>query len=346
MLPAGAWLNDPRTEPSVSVVIPMYNEKRYIANCIDSVLNQDYPLDKLEIHVVDSSSTDGSEAVVRERYLAAGAPVLLHKNTQRKTSQSLNIGLKAATGDIIIILGAHAEMEPGFIRYNVENLRRTDVHCSGGTVKNVGQTVLQNSIGAAMSHPFATAAAYRFQRRSGPQKTVVYGAYRREVFTKVGAFEEAGAVPDDAELNCRLLQAGLQIYYDPRIVSRYHPRSTFRALALQMFGYGYFRNQMFRKHYQSSSISWFHLVPPVSLVLFAGLALAAGFYPPVRPGLTALAALYGLLLILFSVQASLRQRQGNPLLIAGAFVTTHVAWGLGFMRGLLQSRTRFTEYVN
>lgn len=338
-----SWLTDPKILPMVSVLIPMYNEEQYIEGCLRSVLSQDYPHDKMEIHVVDSASEDGSVQLVQERFLASGEPVFLHRSPDRKTPRSLNIGLRAASGDIIIYLGAHAEMLPDFIRFNIANLQKDNIYCSGGTLVNVGGTSKQISIGVAMSHPFAMASPHRYRRKPGFLKTVVWGAYRREVFETIGYFEEEGAIPDDAELHCRVLQAGYKIYFDPRIQSRYYPRKTLRSWARQMFRYGYLRNQMFRKYYRG--ISWFHFVPPICVLALAGLALTAPFYIGARFIIMILGLIYGGLILIFAIDARIRQRKGHLFWIGIAFIATHLAWGLGFLRGFFQPRTQFKEYV-
>ena len=328
-----AWLADPQAQPLVSVIIPMYNEERHIAACLRAVLDQDYPPGKLEILVVDGASTDRSAAVVEEQFITVGAPVQLLHNAGRKTPHSLNIGLEAAGGEVIVILGAHAEVLPGFLQLNLENLRRPDVVCCGGTLVNAGGTPKQVSIGVAMSHPFAMAVPHRYRRKPGFMKTAVYGAYRREIFETIGRFEENWTVPDDADLNHRLTHAGYKIYYDPRIQTRYFPRETIRSLGRQMLGYGFRRAQMLRRHY--GAISWFHFVPPFFLLVLAGLAAGAVFSPPARYLLVLLLLIYGALVSAFALDARRRQSQGRIVWIALAFISIQLSWGYGFINGLL-----------
>ncbi|MCH7939173.1 MAG: glycosyltransferase family 2 protein [Candidatus Marinimicrobia bacterium] len=329
--------------PRVSIVIPMYNEEQYIEASVRSVLSQEYPADKLEIHVVDSASTDDSVQVVQEQFRDNKSSVYLHNNPARKTPKSLNIGLRASTGDVVIILSGHAEMQPDFIRLNIDNLRRDQVYCSGGTQVYKGETSKQLSIGAAMNHPFGMAASYRYKQKQGYLKTVVYGAYRREVFDKIGFFEEEGAIPDDAELNCRLLKAGYKIYYDPRIKSSYHPRKTISSFARQMFKYGYYRNQMFRK--DNLGISWFHFIPPAFVIVLLGLVLAAPFYGWAQKTLALLVIIYGGLILIFTLDAKSKQRKGRIAWIGLAIMMAHVAWGLGFIRGAIRARTQYSEFI-
>ncbi len=317
----------------MSVIIPMYNEERHIAACLRAMLDQDYPPGKLEIVVVDGASTDRSAAVVKEQFIAAGAPLRLLHNPGRKTPHSLNMGLEAARGEVIVIMSAHAAAQPGFLQMNLENLRRPGVDCSGGTLLNVGGTPKQVSIGVAMSHPFAMAVPHRYRRKPGFVKTAVYGAYRRKVFETVGRFEEDWTVPDDADLNHRLTQAGYRIYYDPRIQTRYFPRQTFRSLARQMLTYGFLRARMLRRHY--GAVSWFHFIPPLFLLVLAGLAAGAVFSPPARYLLGLLLLVYAASAAGFALDARNRQGQGRIVWIAMAFASIQLSWGYGFIKGLL-----------
>jgi len=338
------WLNDATVFPRVSVVVPMYNEEQHIEACLNSVLSQDYPSDKLEIQVVDGDSTDGSMQIVQERFIDAGAQVFLHRNPNRKTPCSLNIGVRAATGEVIIILGAHAEMLPDFIAHSVANLRRENIYCCGGTLVNVGRTSVQMSIGAAMSHPFAmTTAPHRYSRKAGYVKTAVFGAYRREVFDAIGFFEEEGIISEDAELNWRIIQAGHKIYYDPRIKSFYSPRRTYRSLIRQMFKYGTLRVQMFRKHHQGLSL--LHFVPPIFVLSLLALVTGAVFSGWARLLLAGLVITYGGLALGFGVATWRNQRKAHPAGITWAFITMHLAWGTGFLIGILSPKTSFKEYV-
>lgn len=336
----GSWLSDSNLMPLVSFVIPIYNEVEHIKSCLDTILAQNYPQNRIEIHVIDGESNDGSVAVVEDHFIATESPVFLHNNPERRTPLSLNIGIKAAEGDIVVILGAHTEIESDFVRLNVANLRRNGVWCSGGTQINVGKTIQQASVGAAMSHWFGIPSApYRYRKKAGFVNTVVYGAYRKEVFEKVGVFEEKGLMSEDSEFNFRLLQAGYKIYYDPRIRTRYYPRRTIYKLAKQMFNYGILRAQVLRKHRRG--LKWLHFVPPLAVVLFLFLAIMSLVVRSSASLLTTLVLLYLVMAVVSAVDACIRQGKGNPALVLIAFIVMHVTWALGFWSGMLRSRTQF-----
>ena len=326
--------------PRISVVVPMYNEREYIENCLDSVLAQEYPSDKLEVHVVDGNSRDGSAELVSENYSNKSIPVFLHGNPQRKTSTSLNVGIKAATGDIVVILGAHTALLPRFLTLNAENLRLPNVYCTGGTQVNAGTTRMQASIGAAMSHWFGMASApYRYRGKPGFVNTVVYGAYRREVFELVGYFDEKGSISEDSELNWRIIKSGFKIYFDPRIKTLYHPRKSLSQLAKQMFTYGILRSRVFRKHL--GGVLWLHFVPPVGLLVLLALGVLSYFVPGAGPYLVGVTLIYLSMGIGCAFHAYYRHRKnGNPLIVFLSFIVLHLFWSLGFLWGLVTPRSR------
>lgn len=334
------WLDDETMMPSISFVIPMYNEEANIENCLSSILAQDYPSDKLQIVVVDGNSTDRSAQVVKDQFAGLDTPLTLLVNPLRKTPRSLNMGLAESSGDVIVILGAHAEIEAGFIRFNLENLRTQTVACSGGTLTNGGLGRTQRSIGEAMSHPFGMAAAtHRYRKKPGLARTAVFGAYLREIFEIVGDFEEQGEMAEDAELNWRIVDAGYGIWYDPRIKTVYHPRINLTSLARQLYTYGLLRAQMVRKH--RNGLSLLHYVPPLSLLAMLTLSLASLAEPVLLVPLTILTGLYAALALLFSLRLWMTRRHVNPLVIGAGFAVIHVGWGLGFLIGLTRRKVNY-----
>ena len=137
--------------PVVSVVIPCRNEERYIEECVRSVLDSSYPTDKIEIFVADGLSTDGTSAILAE--LARRNPRVSHLiNEERKTPYGLNQGIRAATGEIIVILGAHSAIYPDYIQKCVNKLaENTDAACVGGVLENTFEDTISETISLAMS---------------------------------------------------------------------------------------------------------------------------------------------------------------------------------------------------
>jgi len=318
---------------SFSIVIPCYNEKNYIADCLDSILEQDYDKNLVEIIIVDGGSKDGTLELINS-YISKFGNIFLYNNPKKKTPRSLNIGIKNSRNQVVVILSAHAKIDKSFISYNNYYLWEKDVKVSGGTQINIGRNYVQNLVGFVMEMPFAMAsAAYRWSRKEQFVDTVVYAAYKKELFDEVGYFEENFAISEDAEFNWRIRNAGHKIFYSPKIKSYYYPRDSVTKFLKQMFRYGILRVNVLKKH--SNAIKFKHLIPSgFVLANIALLALGLGkiismdyFY--------CLLALYFLLNIASCLISTFPKKlaflPALPLLI----YFMHFAWGSGFILGFL-----------
>ncbi|HHM23460.1 MAG TPA: glycosyltransferase [Bacteroidetes bacterium] len=322
-------------QPLVSVVIPMFNERRNIGACLESLLRQDYPLERLEICVVDGDSTDGSAEIVRD-YAQRFPNIRLLRNPDRITPKALNIGARAARGEVIIILGAHTQVKEDFVAKNVRYLREKNVPCVGGTQINLGETYVQQAIGHAMASPFGiTSAPYRYRRKAGFVDTVVYAAYHRKLFDEVGYFDEEKLIAEDAEFNWRIRKAGYRIFFTPEIVSYYVPRKNFLHLARQFFRYGILRVNVVKKHLDA--VKLLHLIPPAFVLALLLSGIFSLFSQNFRPIFILLLAAYGVYLLIASVTTAARSGWKYLPLLPIAFMTMQLSFGAGFLVGLFKS---------
>lgn len=328
-VPVGEWLRLER--PSVSVIIPMLNEEGYIAQCLDSILANDYPMDRLEVLVVDGMSEDGSREIVRA-YAERHPNVRLLDNPRRIIPAALNIGIEESRGEIIVRMDAHAVCQPDYISQCVEILRDHTVANVGGVHTAVGETYLAEAIAIAASTPFGCGDAYyRWSTREMWVDSVVHGAWRKETLKSAGGFDESWPVNEDYELNCRIREKGGRVLLTPRLRSRYYVRRSVAAFVRQYFWYGFWKVKTLRAH--PSSLRWRQVVPP----LFAAAFLASLLYMPfnLRVGL-ALPAAYGVVLVLMSaVSAAMRSWQAFPALLI-TYPALHLAWGIGFWAGVFK----------
>jgi GT2 family glycosyltransferase len=318
-------------QPSVSIVIPMFNEAEAIERCLESIFEQDYPQSRIDIIVADGGSTDGARETV-ERLALAHENLRIVENPKRRTPAGLNAGIRNAKGGVVVILGAHTRVKRDFIRQNIDAMRRTGAPVTGGTQVNVGETFMQKAIGIAMGSPFGLASApYRFSPREQFVDTVVYAAYRRTLFEEVGFFDEERFISEDAEMNWRIRKAGHRIFYSPRIVSYYYPRKTIMRLFLQLYRYGILRVNVIKKHLDA--VKPIHLVPVLTLAV-AVILLAAGLWMP----LLIFFGLYAVAVLAFSVRAAVAEGFRYLAVLPLLFPLIHLSWGLGFVAGIFKDR--------
>jgi cellulose synthase/poly-beta-1,6-N-acetylglucosamine synthase-like glycosyltransferase len=314
----------------------MRNEEAYIAKCLRSIVEQDYPKDSMEVLVVDGLSDDRSREIVEE--FGEKYPFIrLLDNPRCIVPTAMNIGIKEAAGEIIIRVDGHCRLALDYISQCVRYLEEGGVACVGGAIESIGQTPMARAISLAMSSPFGVGDAYfrhAQQQKERYVDTLAFGAYRREVFNQIGLFDEELVRNQDYDLNYRLRKAGGKILLTPVIKSHYYTRSSLRKLWSQYFQYGFWKMQMLRKHPRSVRVR--QLVPPsFALVLLLSGALS------VISNLAAwvfalLVASYVGLSLAFSFSISARKGWRYLPVLPVIFACLHLSWGLGFLYSLVQ----------
>lgn len=326
-------LLDPLPErPRISVVIPCRDERGYIGRCLASLERAAHEVEEVCVIVVDGMSTDGTREEIHA-FTQRLSWMQVVDNPARTTPKALNLGLRARPFDIGIILGAHAEVESGFLSGNVAALRGDrEAGCAGGIILNEYSDARGRRIGMAMAHPFGVGNAYfRTGTRAGHVDTVAFGAYRRELFDVVGWFDEALVRNQDDEFNHRVTSAGFKILLDPTIRSRYHVRASFGKLHRQYHQYGYWKVYVNRKHRTVTTLR--QLAPAAWLAwLLGGLVMV--FWLPVLWGVWATGLLlYAMVALVAAVQAA--HRAADLPGVLRAFLVLHLAYGLGYWKGIV-----------
>ncbi len=322
--------------PRVSIVIPIYNEERRIAQCLDSVVAQTYRKDRLEVLLVDGGSRDRTREII-DGYCARFPFLRLLENPRRIAPAALNIGIRAATGDVVVRLDAHTRYDPDYVAKCVETLATVGAANVGGPITTLpgDDTPTAQAIALATSHPFGVGnSKFRTSREAQFVDTVPFGAFRREVFAKVGLFNEALVRNQDIELNVRIRRSGGTIYLNPEIRSYYYNQATLRGLARQSFSNGEW-------NVYTHALSGTRLAPrhyaPLAFVTALGIALGAVLTPLGMAPLGLIACPY----LACCAYASIRLSRGRlrllPILPL-AFLTLHLAYGTGSLVGLLRVR--------
>jgi glycosyltransferase involved in cell wall biosynthesis len=248
--------------PFVSVVMPCGNEAAFIKKSLDSLCATQYPKDKLEIIVaLDTGANDGTDQIIRD--VAQNCDIIrVLPNARHFVPFAMNLGIQAAMGDIIIRVDAHCQYPPDYISKCVEYLKKTDAWCVGGPFYNkpAVNTFMAKAICAALSSPFMVAdSKFRTKRESMYVETVPFGAFRREVFDKVGLYDERFIRHQDYELCKRIIEFGGKIYMTPEIKNIYHPRKTLNSLLQKARYYGLW--DAFSHKMRSYTFAWRHFVP-------------------------------------------------------------------------------------
>lgn len=327
--------------PRVSVVMPVRNESAFLERSLGAVVAQDYPEDRLEILVADGRSEDGTRRIV-EALAEQHAGVRLIDNPERLAATGLNHGIRAARGEIIVRIDGHTIVAPDYVRQCVAALSRSGADNAGGRMDAVGEGAVGRAVALATSSRFGVGgAAFHYLEREAWVDTVYLGAWPREVFERIGLFDESMARNQDDELNYRLRAHGGRILLSPEIRSRYFNRATLRSLARQYFLYGLWKVRVLQKHPQQMRPR--QMVPPL-FVATLGLGGAAALAVPGAWWLFAgIAGSYATVNLLASVGTAWRSGPRHLPLLPWVFAILHLAYGTGFLAGLARFAHRWGD---
>jgi glycosyltransferase involved in cell wall biosynthesis len=319
---------------SVSIIIPVYNEAQFIERCLGSVFQFETQGLAYEVLVVDGGSTDGTSDTVAnwsERF----PQVRLLKNPGRTAPRAMNIGIRAAEGQYIMRLDAHSEYPSNYLRLCFDTCLRTEADNVGGVciTRPRGRSFEARLVQAVTTHRFGVGnAEFRLNAAEGEADTVPYGFFRRDVFERIGFFDERLIRNQDYELNRRLVSAGGRIWLNPAIQVHYYNQPTIRGLYRQAFSTGQWNAWMWRL--APYTFAPRHLIPGIFSLTLPCLLLL-GFASPIGIWLLcAVLVLYFFLAAFAAIQQSIRYRQWLlfPVLPI-AFLGYHLAYGFGILSG-------------
>jgi succinoglycan biosynthesis protein ExoA len=318
----------------VSLLVAMRNEAGYIERCLASILAQDYPDHLLEVLVMDGQSTDGSWQIV-ENLLQGRPNCHLLVNPKITQAAGWNLGIEAARGDVIGIVSAHAELAPDYVSTAVETLRRIGADMVGGPIRADSCECVGQAIALAISSLFGVGSThFHYIEREQEVDTVYMGLCWREVYQRIGGFDEEMVRNQDDELSYRLLDQGGRIFCNPAIRSRYYNRSTLRALWNQYFQYGYWKVRVMQKHPCQMRLRQF--VPPTFVVALLGAALLTPFSLLGQWLLASVGGSYALANAAASVWAARKGGLHYLPVLSLSFASLHLSYGVGFLVGLMK----------
>ena len=329
-------------EIEVSVIIPVRNERTRLRDCLAALVAQDYPAERMEILAVDGRSDDGTRGIIKE-FCMRHTHVRLLKNYRRTTANGLNIGIQEARGRIIVRVDADIVVEPGYIAECVRVLDETDADTVAGVVLPRAESTFHRAMIGAMCSVFSWGISSFMVRR--PRRfvdRVVCGAYRREVFERIGLFDDDLKKYHTDELSCRLRRVGGKIMINPALRAYHRFGSDLAKLWERTVYDGMWRIRLFQKHFTFRY--WRQLVP--MLLVFSGIVAVVstilGIFLRVPPVVTirsvslALVGLYLVLAIYFSIEAHIAYRLKPNLWVPLTFLTYHTAFGWGMICGVFR----------
>lgn len=322
----------------VSLCVIAYNEEKVLNGLFRNIADQSYPHEYIEVILVDSNSTDGTRAMM-EDFKATGysfQSIKIVENAKRNQASAWNCALCVAKGDVIIRIDAHAQIPRNFIKRSVENLEEGEDIVGGGRPNIVdNETSWKLTLLAAEESLFGSSIA-EYRRPTEKKEyhdSLFHAAYRREVFEKVGGFNESLGRTEDNELHYRIREAGYKMCSCPDIISFQHTRNSLRHMIKQKFGNGLWIGLTFGVC--RGCLSYFHFVPfafLITLITFIVLACFGYVYPLM---------FLGLAYIMFDFVNTVgcfatKKVQPQFIILPFLFPFLHIAYGVGTLVGLIK----------
>jgi cellulose synthase/poly-beta-1,6-N-acetylglucosamine synthase-like glycosyltransferase len=293
--------------PFVSIVVGVFNEEKYMGECIESLLNIDYPKDDYEIIIVDGMSNDSTQSIIK-RY-----PVKLILNQKKTVAAARNLGIKHAKGNLIAFTDGDCKVDKSWLKTLVkESLNAPDdVACVGGPnlildtdsilarVVGYTQETLMGSGGSAQS--------YKYTKKQYVQSIPNCNAlYKKSAIEDVGYFDEYFVVGQDGELNYRMQKAGFRFLYVPEAKVWHHRRATLKSFSIWMFKYGAWMIALFRKH--GGLVRWYALLPPIAIIFTIAAIISSIKYVLLMKLLLILTMIYLIFVLLTTIQVMYKMK--------------------------------------
>ncbi|WP_425484754.1 glycosyltransferase family 2 protein [Flexivirga oryzae] len=324
----------PESQPTdgVSVIMPILNEERHLAESVAAILRQEAPC-PLEVVLALGPSTDGTDEVAR-RLRDADERVKLVTNPTGRTPDALNAAIAASSYDVIARVDGHGILSHGYLATALRALDATGAANVGGIMDAEGTTDFECAVAVAMKSKLGVGGAkFKLGGQAGPAETVYLGVFRRRWLDRVGGYDGRFTRAQDWEMNFRIRSAGGLVWFTPDLKVTYRPRGSFRTLARQYKQYGQWRRVVARRH--KGSINARYLAPPAAVVAIAAGAVGGFVWRP----LWLVPAAYVAAVAVGGTAISAGKAPGVRLRVPPVLATMHIAWGLGF----LASRIRLDD---
>lgn len=323
----------------VAVIIPTLNEEKFIANCLNSVINQTYPFCDMDILVVDGGSKDQTKEIVNE-YCKKYENVRLLSNPRKIQSVAFNIGVQNSDAPYIVRLDAHALYDPYYIEGCIKGL---EVDTTRGNVGGQCHIQSQNNSVWAMTNAILNyskfgigGASYRIGAQAGYVDTVPFGSFPRKMIEKIGGMREDLPRGEDNEYNSRIKKAGYKIYFNPDIISVYYARPTFKTSCKQMYANGESIGHLF--YIDKEAIGFRHLVPMLFVSsIICGAVLSFIYFPLFYVFFIGI-GLYFFCDLIASLFSSYKHGWKFFIPLFLMFFCVHVSYGYGTIIGFLTGR--------
>ena len=326
----------------ISVIIPVYNEEKYIDDCVASMLEQDYPKNAMEWFFIDGMSKDATKQILKKYQSIYPSLIHILDNPHKTVPYAMNLGIQATKGEYIIRLDAHAEYASDYFSKCVQVLQRTGADNVGGVMETKARTKTGRLIAKMLSSKFGVGdSQFRTNGKDGYVDTVPFGAFRRDVFEKVGLYDERLTRNQDSELNYRIIHGGGKIFLSHEIRLAYYCRDSVKGIVKMAEMNG--KWNIITSKLCPGSMRLRHFVPCLFVLSLLGLPVLGLLWNGFWWLLVAELVAYFTLDIVFSAKISKSVQEFIEML--GMFPVFHISYGWSAVESVLRER-HFASIAN
>lgn len=323
----------------ISVIVPVYNEEKFMDACIASMLSQDYPKDAMEWFFVDGMSTDRTMDILRKYQVQYPKLIRVLQNQNKTVPYAMNLGIREAKGIYIIRLDAHAEYANDYFSKCVEVLDETGADNVGGVMETKSRTAIGKTIAKMLSSKFGVGdAQFRTNGKDGYVDTVPFGAFRREVFEKIGLYDERLTRNQDSELNYRIVHNGGKIYLSNRIKLAYYCRDSVKGIVKMAVLNG--KWNIITSRFCPGSMRLRHFIPCIFVLSLIGMPILSAIWWMFGFLFSLELLAYIALDVMFSAKIAESPKEFLQLLYL--FPLFHISYGWGSILGIF--KVLFKQY--
>mgnify|MGYP002002035549 FL=1 len=300
--------------------MPIRNEEDFIGKTLISIIEQDYPREKLELVIADGGSSDGTISEIN-KFKNFFFKLNIINNEHETMPKGFNLALNSSKSDIVLMLGGHSVLPKNYISKSVENLKNYNASCAGGVIQAIGDGFWGDVIAKSISSIFGVGnVSFRVKNsKSGYVDSLPFGCYKRSIFDTIGGLDEELVRNQDDEFNFRMKQSGYKIWQDSSLVTKYFCRLSLKKLFNQYLHYGLYKVRVIQK--RRALISFRHIIPSLFLISL--------FIPAI--------SVYIFLTYFFSgLFFSIKINKFNIIKLIACQITffiIHLSYGLGFIIG-------------
>ena len=318
---------------TVSIVVPIYNEEKNIKNLVNSILNQDYTHDLIELVFIDGNSTDNSVSLLKKYMKKSDIKYSILCNPRRVAPVSVNIGIKNSSNDIIVRMDAHTEYPSNYVSKCIYYLNKTGADNVGCLAIATSKSKMGAAISDVISSRFGVGnSKFRINGASGYVDTVPFGTFRKKLIDKIGYFNEELIRSEDNEFNYRIIKNGGKVYLFNDVCSYYYSRDSIFQFMKMGFGNG--KYAIYTGYYIPGSMKIRHFIPFLfALSLIIGVLVSFFRFIILKYLFLIELLLYFILDLIFSLK-NIKKGILHSFLMFIIYPLFHISYGIGSFFGI------------